>query len=208
MYIVLGLALLVALLLSIRASIHIEYKNELKIYLKVLFFKIWLFPEGKLKINPKKYEKLLKGDNPSPPAIISEISKESKKNGLVENVKMIARLMSSLLKACAPYMKVRLAKVHVFVGSSDAAKTAILYGVVSGAVAILVDNIDEFTNLHKLKKKSIIVEPDFLSDKTTADINVSLSISVYGLIASMLKVMIKHNIMINKNSVNNTPKGI
>lgn len=200
--------MLIALILSIRGSINIVYENELRIYLKVLFFKFWLFPEGKFKIDPQKYEKILKGEKSNSATIISEIKEESKKNGLLENIKMISRLISSLLKTCAPYLKVKLARVHVNVSSTDAAKTAILYGAVSGAVAVLVDNIDEYTNLHNLKKKSIIVRPDFLSEKTSARIKVTLSISIYGAIATMLKLIIKHNMMLNKNSVNNTPKGI
>ena len=104
-------------------------------------------------------------------------------------------------------MRVKLAKIHINVATSDAAKTAILYGMVSTAVALLVDSIDEHTNLQKLKKKSIMIEPGFLSEKTTANINISLSISVYGAIATMLKMIVKYNLF-NKSSVTNTPKGM
>ena len=207
LYILLGIVVLVALILSIRVSINIVYENELKIYLKVLFFKFRILPEGKLKLNPQKHKKILKDKQSSPQAIINEIKKESKKNGLIENIKMIARLISSFLKICTPYIKVKLARVHIRVASNDAAKTAILYGAVSGAVACLIDAIDEFTNLSKLKRKSINIEPDFLSDKTETQINISLSISVWGAIATILKMTIKHSNIINKISVNNTPKG-
>lgn len=191
-------------MLSIRGSIHIVYENGLKIYLKVLFFKFWLFPEGRVKFDPKKYEKLLKGEQSSPQAIMDEIKEESKKNSLIENIKLISNLVSSLLHFCAPYMRVKLAKLHIRVGSNDAAKTAILYGAVSAAAACLIDNIDEFTRLHRLKRKSVIIEPDFLSDKTEAKINISLSISILGAIATALKMMLKYS---NKFSVINTPKG-
>ena len=101
-------------------------------------------------------------------------------------------------------MHVKVAKLHIKVASNDAAKTAILYGAVSGATACLIDNIDEFTKLNKLKRKSVIIEPDFLSDKTEAKINISLSISVFGAIATILKMLLKYS---NKFSVTNTPKG-
>ena len=204
LYVILGLILLIALILSIRASIHIVYEDELSVYLKILFFKFRIFPEGKVKFNLKSYERRLKGEQRLQESLISQMAEESKKNGLIENIKMIADLISTLIKSCAPYMRVKLARVHISVGSSDAAKTAILYGAISGAVALLVDNIDEYTNLEKLKKKSIIVEPDFLSEKTSARIHISLSISVYGAIATILKTMIKTNYK----SVNNTLKGI
>ena len=204
LYILLGLALLICIVLSIRGSVHIVYENDLKIYFKVLFFKFWLFPEGQVKFDPKKYEKMLKGEKSSPQAIMDEIKQESKKNSLVENIKLISNLVSSLLHFCAPYMRVKLAKLHIRVGTDDAAKTAILYGAVSAAAACLIDNIDEFTRLHKLKRKSVIIEPDFLSEKTEAKINISLSISIFGAIATALKMMLKYS---NKFSVINTPKG-
>ena len=204
LYILLGLAMLICIVLSIRGSIHIVYENDLKVYFKILFFKFWLFPEGQIKFDPKKYEKMLKGEKESPTAIIKELGEETKKNSLVENIKLIAQLVSSLLHFCAPYMRVNLAKLHIKVASNDAAKTAILYGAVSGAAACLIDNIEEFTNLNKLKRKSVIIEPDFLSDKTEAKINISLSISVFGAIATILKMLLKYS---NKFSVINTPKG-
>ncbi|MBO5716009.1 MAG: DUF2953 domain-containing protein [Clostridia bacterium] len=207
LYILLGIALLIGLVLSIRGSINIVYEKELKIYLKVLFFKFWLFPERQVKFDPKKYQKMLKGEQSSPQAIIDEIKEDSKKNGLLQNIKMIANLVSSLLKTCAPHMRVKFAKLHIKVASSDAAKTAILYGAVSATAACLIDNIDEFTKLHKLKRKSVIIEPDFLSDRTEAKINISLSISVFGAIVTILKMMLTHSNILNKISVNNTPKG-
>lgn len=170
----------------------------MKIFLRILFFKFRLFPEGRIKFDPKKYEKILKGEKDSPTSIIKEISRDAKDSGLVENIKNIARLISSFVKFCTPYMHVKLAKIHIKVASDDAAKTAILYGVISGAVAILIDTVDENTKLHKLKRKSVIIEPDFLSNKTAAKINVSLSISVFGAISTILKMIIKYqNIKIN-----------
>lgn len=207
LYILLGIALLIVLILSIRGSVHIVYENDLKVYFKVLFFKFWLFPEGQIKFDPKKYEKILKGEKEDPSAIIKELGEKTKKNSLVENIKLIAQLVSSLLHFCAPYMRVNLAKLHIKVASNDAAKTAILYGAVSGATACLIDNIDEFTKLNKLKRKSVIIEPDFLSDKTEAKINISLSISLFGALATVIKMMLKYSNITNKISVNNTPKG-
>jgi hypothetical protein len=198
LYILLCVALIITLILSIRGSIHIVYKEELKIYFRVLFFKFKLFPEGKIKIDPKKYEKMLKKKEELPSTILTELKQETQKNGLLENIKAITRLISSFVKICAPYMRVKLAKVHIKVASTDAAKTAILYGAVSASVACLIDQIDEFTNLARLTKRSICIEPDFLADKTSAAIDISLSISVFGAIATVLKLMIKHNLTVNK----------
>ncbi len=204
LYILLGLAMLICIVLSIRGSIHIVYEDNLKVYFKILFFKFWLFPEGRVKFDPKKYEKMLKGEKESPTAIIKELGEETKKNSILENIKLISNLVSSFLHLCAPHMHVKVAKLHISVGSGDAAKTAILYGAVSTAAACLIDNIDEFTKLHSLKRKSVIIEPDFLSDKTIAKINISLSISIFGAIATIIKMILKYS---NKFSVINTPKG-
>ena len=82
--------------------------------------------------------------------------------------------------------------------AEDAAKTAILYGAVSGSIALIVELIDSYTNLSRLKERSIIVESDFLSDKSEADISISLSISVYGAIKTLLKSGFKYFQLKNK----------
>ena len=97
LYILLGIALLIVLILSIRGSVHIVYENDLKVYFKVLFFKFWLFPEGQIKFDPKKYEKILKGEKEDPSAIIKELGEKTKKNSLVENIKLIAQRFTFML---------------------------------------------------------------------------------------------------------------
>ena len=207
LYILLGLALLIALILSLRVNLHIVYQDELKVYCKILFFKIQLLPAKNVKFNPKKYEKMLKGEAKNSANILNELKEENKKLGIIDSIKKIADFVSSLLKAFAPHMHVKLAKVHVKIASNDAAKTAIIYGAVSGAVACLIDAIDDFTNLKKLKRKSVIIEPDFLSEKTQADIHAVLSISIYGAIATVFKLVMDYTINKNKNGVFNTMKG-
>ena len=89
-------------------------------------------------------------------------------------------------------MRVKLARIHITVATSDAAKTAILYGVVSGAAACLVDLLDEITNLSRIKKSSIIIEPDFVSEKSNISINITLSISVFGALRTLVKTLFRY----------------
>ncbi len=156
----------------------------------MLFVKIRLYPDSKLKFGSKHYSKVLKSRKKQDKD--KEKQKKSQSEGgsatkIVSILKLISSFISFLVKEFAPRLHVKLAKLHISVGSPDAAETAILYGAISGAVACIVDLIDEMTNLHPLKSKSIIVEPNFLSERCEAKINITLGLSVF----SALKILFK-----------------
>ena len=193
-----------------RIRVHIIYENDLRIFLRILFWKTNIYPDGNIKLDPEKYDQMLselKKEAELSQTIINEFKHETKNYGLLEDLKLIVKLLAYVLKTFAPHLHVKVAKLHINVATADAAKTAILYGAVSGTVACLIDTIEDYTNLDRLKKSSVIVQPDFLSDSSSARIRISLSISVYGFLRTMFKLAMKYTIIKNKNSVKNTPKG-
>ena len=112
---------------------------------------------------------------------------EKPDTGIIEKIEEITDFVSSLVKEFAPHLHVRLTRIHVKVATPDAAQTAILYGVISSSLACLIDLIDDNVKLHRLSSRSIIVEPDFLSEKCEARINISFGLSVL----TALKILIK-----------------
>jgi hypothetical protein len=196
LYVILGILLLIALVLCLRVNLHIKYKSELAIYLRILFVKIPLIPQRK----SKKIKQKKKSQSADSPKVVTSEERQKKSPTLLENLGMIKEVLAVFLKAFAKKLKVKLARIHVKVATDDAAQTAILYGAVSGSIALIVELIDSYTNLSRLGKRSIIVESDFLSDRSEADISISLSISVFDAISVLLKSAFRYFKLKNKNA--------
>jgi hypothetical protein len=187
-----AIAIFLALLLSVRVTLNIVYRDKLSIYLRVLFIKVQLYPTKEKKFNAKKYEKKLKKkENKSNPVIRDNSQEEKPPATITDNIKLVTEILSVFFKALPRHLHVKLAKLHIKVATGDAAQTAILYGAVSGAVACLIELLDSITNLSHLKTKSISIVPDYLSDKSDVDVNISLSISSFGVISTLGKSLWK-----------------
>lgn len=161
--------------------------------MRVLFIKYYLFPEQKKKFSIKKYEKKQqkKQDNAKP--VLKQQKPDDKKPSILDEIKLIKEVLSTALNAASKYLHVKISKLHIKVATDDAANTAILYGAVSGAVAGIIELIDSYTNLKRLKKCAVIVEPDFLNDKTEVKLNISLSLSVFGALVILAKTLWRYN---------------
>ncbi|MGM9632118.1 MAG: DUF2953 domain-containing protein [Eubacteriales bacterium] len=185
--------MLICLALLLKVSVNFVYEDSLLVYLKILFIKIRLFPARKKKFNAKKYEKKKKKKADRPTHIVKEKKPQTNtKPSLTENINLITDIISVFLKTFSKHLHIKLAKIHIKVASPDAAQTAILYGAVSGSVAVLVDVLNGITNLDSLRSSSISVEPDFISEKPEAKINISLSFRVYGALAVIIKLLIRY----------------
>lgn len=198
LYILLGLIVIVAILLSIRVGLHIIYEDDLNVYLKVLFIKYSIYPAKKKKFNIKKYNKKEKKKKSQSDIVIKEKSEKEKNPSLLDKISFIKEILSVFLKAFSKHLKVNLKKLHIIVATPDAAQTAITYGAISGVTAGIVELIDSYTNLKALNEDAIIVKPDFTSEKSEVSINISLSISVLGALITLGKTLWKSILLKNK----------
>lgn len=159
----------------------------------MLFIKIRLFPQKNKKFNAKKHDKKQNKKQDQPSTFIKDKALADKeKDELSSKILTVAETVKAFFTVFSGHLRVKLAKIHITVATSDAAKTAILYGVVSGAAACLVDLLDEITNLSRIKKSSIIIEPDFVSEKSNISINITLSISVFGALRTLVKTLFRY----------------
>ena len=202
LYIILFIIAGIVLLLSIPVGINLVLEDELRVYLRVLFLKIKLYPSKKKKFNQRKHEKKKKKKESAKSSVLKERDEIKSKPTLLENISTITEIVRTFFKHFSKHLHVKLTKIHIKVATPDAAETAILYGAVSGAVACLVELIDSITNLGRIKQSSIAVEPDFLSEKSIARLNISLYINSFGAIIVILRTLIKYFILKNKNSNN------
>ena len=193
LYILLGIIALITLLLCLRAHLCIVYEDDLRVYIRVLFIKYFLIPEKKKKFKESKKKKKQEEKK----IVLKKRSADEKKPSLLDKLSLIKEILAVFLKAFSKHLHVKIVKMHIKVGSPDASQTAILYGAISGAVAGIIEIIDSYTNLNKIKDSTIIVEPDFLSEKCEAKINISFSMSVFGALVILAKTFWKYTILKN-----------
>lgn len=98
---------------------------------------------------------------------------------LKEKLEMILALLQLLYRETGGKLRLRVRRLHLWVGTDDAAKTAILYGAVLQSAAYLLQWID--THLLRIDRRdgAMTVDPDFVSGKCHADIDLTCSIRLY-----------------------------
>ena len=143
------------------------------------------------KIDLKKLSDTL-DDSPTESQIAEGDAEKMVSSPILNQLKALLKILRILFNTFRQNIHVKFSKIHVRVGTNDAAKTAILYGAISTAVVGIVELLDAITNLDKIKDSSISVEPDFLSDKTDVKIDIMLHITVFGLIKVLMKSFLKY----------------
>ena len=167
----------------LKIKINIVLDEKFAVYAKVLFIKIKLFPKDKKNRKQKKPSvKKVKGKKEKKKTHAVKDDNENIKLKIVDYIKIACDVVKLFFKKFAKHLHVKLAKIYIRVATGDAAQTAILYGVISQALSYLIEALDTVTNLDGLKKAYINVEPDYLSDKFDAKINITLSVRVFGLL--------------------------
>ena len=195
-------ALLLALLA--RAVVTLTYSDDFLVVLKILFVKIQLFPKKEKKPPTRLTKKqLLRLEKKKAKKAAKKAGKKSKKQGgdgeksdkkrgkpgVIETLTLIKDIFASVAPKLSKYLKVTLAKIYIAVATGDAAKTALLYGVVSQSVAYLIEALDVNANLKG--EPDVVVTTDYLAEKTYADLEIKLSLRVWQVLYILLPALIK-----------------
>lgn len=185
--------MLLLLVAWLPVTLTVRYREELSVEISTFAIKRRLYPKEKKKIKisdyskkniekrrkkalkkklkaEKKRQKKQKPQNSGAPA------PSAKKRGLVESIELIKELLSVLIPNTAKRVKIKATKIIINVATDDAAKTALLFPAVNGAVLGLVTYLDDASKFRGLDRSSISVNADFVSQKTTADIDISFSL--------------------------------
>ncbi|MGB4464537.1 MAG: DUF2953 domain-containing protein [Eubacteriales bacterium] len=204
LYIVLGLAAIITIALAARIRLNIAYKSgedaELRVILRYLFIFRQLAPEPEKKVRLRDYtfkkthgaKKKKKKAKDKPDKSVS--GKKSSKD-TVSVIRQVADIIKKSQEHLKQNLRIDISRIIIIVGASDAAKTAITYGIVSQAVSYLLEGIDSITNVRRKFRSEVNVIPDFTQREITVDIKLQLSITMWALLtvaprvalASMLK---------------------
>ena len=185
-------------ILSLKATVTVEYKDEVTLFVKVLFIKIRLLPSKKKKSGPhsmseKKAEKikakLLEKERKKKEKKrqkkaqkLSENHKPKKKKSLsdiLDVLGLVKDILTKVVKIFFKHLKVKVARLKIKVATDDAASTAIAYGIISQAAMYLFTVLAPLDGLTLPKERNAEIVCDYLSDEMEIDLKISLSIRVW-----------------------------
>ncbi len=191
LWIFLGILIFLSLLSMLSAHLVLEYREDITLTLSVLFFKYPLFPAKKKNIRLSKQKKKRetkpqkKGQSPNGET-------KAKEKGILERLGALRELLSVLLDRTFGHLSIRTARIRIRVATGDAASTAILFGAVNGGVVLLLETLDRFGKLKANRQDEIEVSPDYLAEKTTADIRLLFSLRVWHIADILLKTFVTY----------------
>ncbi len=197
MCIILGIIAFFVLILSIPVKVSLSFDNKIHLSVKYLFIKLDILPLGPKK---EKAPKPKKEPEPKPDKPVDETPKEKKPNPIVEMVKAngydgMMLVIKNLGRVLGIYGG-KLFKsivfdeidVYISVGTGDAASTAIKYGETCQKVYPVLGFICS-NNL--VRKYDILVEPDFLANKTENELFIDFSVTVRKIINATLAMVFR-----------------
>jgi hypothetical protein len=178
------------LILPVTLSLRLDESGQLRLRLHILGIPLYRSPKRQKRVSLSHYSKRAmarrkkkeerrqkkkakrckeSGASPTPPP---------DKAPLIDKISFITDLATALLRRSLSHARVRVDCLTVTVGSSDAAKTAILCGVISPALAFLLETLEQFSHLHISPNTLVGVAPDFTSEHTQADIRLHFRLHV------------------------------
>ena len=197
MCVLLGIIALFVLILSIPVKVSFSFDNKIHLSVKYLFIKLDILPAGPKK---EKAPKPKKEPEPKPEKPADETPKEKKPNPIVEMVKAngydgMMLVIKNLGRVLGIYGG-KLFKsivfdeidVYISVGTGDAASTAIKYGETCQKVYPVFGFI---CSNNIVRKYDILVEPDFLANKTENELFIDFSVTVRKIINATLAMVFR-----------------
>ena len=195
LYIIGGIIAFFALLLSFNVSVRVIFdssaKDDMNIYAKIGFYKIYIMPA---KIKKEKKIKKVRPKKEKPEKAVKEIkeeekTKEQKKYSIPEIFELVKNIGRAFLKRFKKHFRVKINKMNVILASDDAERTAILYGSAIQAAYYLFEFLDYNFKI-KRKPDNIKIIPDFSKIQTSFDIDIKFymrlsHIFALGIAASM-----------------------
>lgn len=184
-----GLFLLTLLLLgSIKLTLRVGYCNKPFASVKIAFFTFSL-TDNKRAAGQKKPKKP-KAETPAPKKSAEKrkhkprhkrVIPKAQKPSLTDVIRSFYELLQALLGGFARQVRVETLRLRVLVATDDAAKTALLYGTVSGLLTP-VEALAE--NARRIDRKQVCLgaECDFLADKPEVDAELCISVRIWRLL--------------------------
>lgn len=190
LYILLGIALFVALVMFIPITLRASYKEDFWCAVYIGFVKLQLVPAKPKKEKKKKVKKQTpkteqsKKPTEKKPSLIKKYGIE----WLLNLIKKVAELAVSALQDFFSHILVKKLSLSISVAGDDAADTAIKYGKYCAVVYPAVGTI---VRVVKCKGYGVDINPNF-SEKAETEINFDFVARVF--VFRLVALAVKHGI--------------
>ena len=165
-YILIGIALLLFLLLISRIKVYLSYDECLNIYGKFLFFKFNIVPSKPKKKKEKKKKEKEKAITKKDDSSKENKEVKTKEKSTVQRIFDIREALIILIKKFLGKLHFRFIVLRVNVATENAATTALLYGAVNQGISYLLETLKTISKVDVTKNSDISVNADFLSQKS------------------------------------------
>ena len=186
LYILLGIAVIITLILFLDVNLILKFEGETRIKLRILFFTfdiMHLMTGKKSDKSKKKSAKTQTGD--------SKPKKKSKPE--FEDFLMFVDLISSMVQMISEHLtaklRLNLKKFKAVIASAEADKTAYMYGAVCNAVTVMLELIPNYVRKFRRNNENIAVYPDYIAEKCYFEAHVVITLRVYHILIIAMKAL-------------------
>ena len=102
---------------------------------------------------------------------------------IVALVKLLIEIAKKVLEKTWRYIRIKIERYDITVGTDDAAKTALIYGGVSQATSYLFTLLDETAHFRVKRKAPVNVGVDFLSAETKANVQMDFCLRLWHILS-------------------------
>lgn len=173
-YVLLGIALFIILLLLTKVRVFVCYDDSLRIYAKFLFMKFKIVPAKEKK--PKKRKKKKPAPSAPPSSETAVISKKEKP--LVKKLWEMKTALVEIFKNFLGKLHFKFLKLRINIACDNAAKTALVYAGVNQGVAYIIEFLRNISNVDVARNSDVLVNSDFISQKSEFEGKIELYIRV------------------------------
>ena len=177
-YVLLGIALLIVLLLLSKVRVFICYEDSLRIYAKFLFLKFSIIPTKEKKPKKKKPKKTHVDTHPQ-----EQVSQPTKEKSITKKLWELRNGLFEIIKFFLGKLHFRFIKLRINIACENAAKTALLYAGANQGIAYILETLRNISNVDVAKNSDVYVNADFISQKSEFESKIELYIRVAPLIS-------------------------
>lgn len=182
-----AIALVIIGIFALPANVRLRADNGgVSAVLNILFFKYTLYPSTD---KPKKKKRVKKAKKKTGGTKTASTQKPKKKTDLGSIIDLVKSIALPIVKGLGKHLRIRLKKLCIIIGCEDAAETAVLYGIACNACDELLEILGRAMN-YSADSGAVYIDTDYVSEKTSFDIDVIFKLNVYGALSILLKALI------------------
>ena len=195
--VIFSIVALFVIVLSIPLKVSVGYDDKISLSIKYLFIKLNILPTDPNKPKKEKKPKEEKKEEPKPeeekpkekkPNPIMDMVKANGFDGMMEILGNLGNIFKIFGGKLLRSVVINDAYIFILVGTGDAASTAIKYGKTCQKVYPVFGFI---CSNNMVKKYDILVEPDFLANKTENELFIDMSLTIRKIINATIAMVFR-----------------